>query len=171
MLSLFNDSLTFYIQDIDTSVCNPRQINEVVNFYQDVRGRPVTNTFIAVNGTDSTTNLPDSTFDKIFMLWTYPYLKHPREFITDIWENLKKEGLFYVINPDIDYDPENTLTNTYGWNASPIEKQISQIIDCGFELNRIARNYDNPGQPYIMIFGKKVMTIQHENLSASSSED
>ena len=100
MLSLYNDSLTFYIQDIDTSVCNPRQINEVVKFYQDVRGCPITNTFIAVNGTDSTTNLPDNTFDKILMLWTYSYILKPGEFIADVREKLKDEGLFYVIGPD-----------------------------------------------------------------------
>jgi protein-L-isoaspartate O-methyltransferase len=75
MLSIFNDSLTFYIQDIDTSVCNQRAIDEVIDFYQEVNGRPFTNKFIVVNGTDTETNLPDSTFDKILMLRTYPYLK------------------------------------------------------------------------------------------------
>ena len=32
MLSIFHDSLTFYIQDIDTSVCNQKTINEVISF-------------------------------------------------------------------------------------------------------------------------------------------
>ena len=32
MLSLFHDSLTFYIQDIDTSVCNEIAIKEVLDF-------------------------------------------------------------------------------------------------------------------------------------------
>lgn len=158
MLSIFNDSITFYIQDIDKSVCNQSAINEVVDFYQEVNGSPFTNKFIVVNGTDTDTNLPDSAFDKVLMLWTYQYLKEPRVFIKDVRENLKDDGLFYVINPQQDEDEyTKSIRQKYGWNASPIEKQITDIIDCGFELRRISRNYDVDGyhQPYIMVFKKK----------------
>ena len=158
MLSIFNDSLTFYIQDIDKSVCNQPAINEVMDFYQEVNGRPFTNRFIVVNGTDTDTNLPDSTFDKILMLWTYLYLKEPQIFIKDVRDNLKDDGLFYVINPTQDDDEHaKSLRQKYGWNVSPLEKQISDIIDCGFELMRISRNYDvgEYNKPYIMVFKKK----------------
>jgi len=158
MLSIFNDSLTFYIQDIDKSVCNQLAINEVVDFYQEVNGKPFTNRFIVVNGTDNDTNLPDSTFDKILMLWTYLYLKEPQIFIKDVRDNLKDDGLFYVINPRKDDDEDaKSLRQKYGWNVSPLEKQISDIIYCGFELMRISRNYDvgEYNKPYIMVFKKK----------------
>jgi len=158
MLSMFHDSLTIYIQDIDTSVCNQTAIDEVVDFYQEVNDRPFTNKFIVVNGTDTDTNLPDSTFDKILMLWTYSYLKEPYVFIKDVRDNLKDDGLFYVINPTQDEDEyTKSIRQKYGWNASPLEKQITNIIDCGFELVRISRNYDVVGyhQPYIMVFKKK----------------
>lgn len=158
MLSMFHDSLTIYIQDLDTSVCNQSAINEVVDFYQEVNGRPFTNRFIAVNGTDTDTNLPDSTFDKILMIWTYTYLKEPRVFIKDVRDNLKDDGLLYVINPQ-QYEDEYTksIRQKYGWNASPLEKQITDIIDCGFDLMRISRNYDVDSyhQPYIMVFKKR----------------
>ena len=158
MLSVFHDSLTIYIQDIDSSVCNQSAINEVVDFYQEVNGRPFTNKFIVVNGTDTDTNLPDSTFDKILMLWTYSYLKEPRVFIKDVRDNLKDDGLFYVINPQKDEDENaKSLRQKYGWNASPLEKEISDIIDCGFELIRISRNWNYEGyeNPYIMVFKKR----------------
>lgn len=157
MLSLFHDSLTFYIQDIDTAVCNQKAIDEVVDFYQEVHGRPFTNTFIVVNGTDTETNLPDSIFDKILMIRTYLYLKEPRKFIQEVRENLKDDGLFYVINPlQTDWDREyaNTLRQKYGWNMSPLEKEISDIIDCGFELKRISREYDGYEDPFTMVFAK-----------------
>jgi len=157
MLSIFNDSLTFYIQDINKSVCNQSAINEVVDFYQEVHGRPFTNRFVVVNGSDTNTNLPDSTFDKILMLWTYLYLKEPQVFIKDVRENLKDDGLFYVINPQKDEDENaKSLRQKYGWNVAPLEKQITDIIDCGFELMRISRNYDvgDYNEPYIMVFKK-----------------
>ena len=158
MLSIYYDSLTFYIQDIDSTVCNQISINKVVDFYQEVNGRPFTNKFIVVIGTDTETNLPDSTFDKILMMWTYQYLKEPQVFIKDVRDNLKDDGLFYVINPQQDEDEyTKSLRQKYGWNASPLEKQITDIIDCGFDLLRISRNYDVDGnhQPYIMVFKKR----------------
>ncbi len=149
MLSIFHDSLTFYIQDIDTSVCNQGTIDEVIDFYEKVRGEPFTNTFIVVNGTDTETNLPDSTFHKILMLRTYQYLKEPMEFIKDVRSKLKDDGLFYVINEQLeDYEYMNKVRQKHGWNASPLEKEISDIIDCGFELKRLYRNYHGEEQPY-----------------------
>ena len=158
MLSIFHDSLTFYIQDIDSSVCNVTAFKEVLDFYQAVKGSPFKNEFKIVIGTDTETNLPDNTFDKILMMWTYSYLKKPIVLIKDIRDNLKADGLFYVINPQQEEDEyTKSLRAKYGWNASPLEKQISDIIDCGFELLRISRNYDvdEYNQPYIMVFNKK----------------
>lgn len=155
MLSVFHDSLTFYIQDIDTAVCNKREIDKTMAFYEEVRNTPITNKFFIVNGTDTDTNLPDSTFDKIFLMWTYPYLIEPIKFISDIRENLKDDGTFYVINPDLDYHYARLLYEKYGWNGSPIEKQISDIISCGFELITISRNHEAGEQPYFMVYRKK----------------
>jgi len=155
MLSLFHDDLTFYIQDIDPAVCNPNSLQEVVNFYEKVNGRPFTNRFISVIGTDTETNLPDQVFDKILMLWTYQYLKNPSEIILDVRSKLKKDGLFYVINPDQEYEYGKLLSMEYGWNMATVEKEISDIIDFGFELVGISRNYDDDEQPYFMVFKKK----------------
>jgi SAM-dependent methyltransferase len=155
MLSIFNDSLTFFIQDIDTSVCNQKKINEVVNFYQDIIGRPFTNKFLATQGADNETNLPNDTLDKIFMLWTYQYFKNPKAIMTDLKFKLKNDGLMYIINPNIDYESSKQLTSEHGWNASPIEKEISDIIGCGFELVQISRNNYCCELPYIIVFKKK----------------
>ena len=155
MLSIFHDSLTFYIQDIDTSVCNQKAISEVTSFYQNVKGKPFTNKFITVTGGDKVTNLPNDTFDKILMLWTYQYFKDPHSIMTDLRLKLKDYGLMYIVNPNIDIESSKELTSKHGWNASPIERQISDIIDCGFELIRLSRDYISSESPYIMVFKKK----------------
>jgi protein-L-isoaspartate O-methyltransferase len=152
MLSIFHDSLTFYIQDIDSNVCNQKAINEVVTFYQNVKGKPILNKFITVTGSDNETNLPNDTFDKVLMLWTYQYLKNPKAIMTDLRLKLKNNGLIYIINPNIDYESSIQLTSKQGWNASPIEKQISDILTCGFELIQIARNNYCCENPYILVF-------------------
>jgi hypothetical protein len=156
MLSMFHDSLTFYIQDIDTTVCNQKIINDVVKRYQTLNGRPFTNKFIVIKGADNETNLPDNTFNKILMLWTYEYFKNPKSIMKDLRLKLRNNGLMYIINPGIDNEEGKVLTAEHGWNASPLERQISDIIDCGFELIRLSRNYESPESPYIMIFKKKI---------------
>lgn len=159
MLSLFHDSITFYVQDIDSSVCNDDAIKDVVAFYQDVHGNPFTNHFITVNGTDTETNLPKNTFDKIFMMWTYSYLKYPKVFVSDVRNNLKDDGLFYVINPEVEESEYSTmLRQKYEWNVSPLEKQINDIIDCGFDLRQIRKIYEagEYNQPIIMVFNKSL---------------
>lgn len=154
MLAMFHDSLTFYIQDIDTAVCNQEAINKVVDFYQGVKGTKFTSRFIVVNGTDSESCLPEIAFDRIFMLWSYQYIKEPGLFIRDLRTRIKDEGILYVINPEQDYEFGKTLKESYGWNGSTIEKQISDIIACGFTLLRVGRNYEDKQQPYIMAFQK-----------------
>jgi ubiquinone/menaquinone biosynthesis C-methylase UbiE len=156
MLSMFHDSITFYIQDIDTAVCNQKVIDDVVKRYQALNERPFTNKFIVIKGAENETNLPDASFDKILMLWTYEYFKNPKSIITDLRLKLKPEGLMYIINPGIDFETGKVLTAEHGWNSSPIEKQISDIIDCGFELIKLSRNYESPEKPFIMIFKKKI---------------
>jgi len=155
MLSVFNDSLTFYIQDIDSTVCNQKAVNEVVDFYQKVNAKPFTNKFITVQGTDNETNLPDNTFDKVLMLWTYQYFKNPKAIMTDLRLKLKNDGLMYIINPTIDFESSTQITLEHGWNASPIEKEISDILGCGFELIQISRNNYCCENPYILVFKKK----------------
>jgi protein-L-isoaspartate O-methyltransferase len=156
MLSIFHDSLTFYIQDIDSTVCNPKIINEVVTFYQKFKDKPNTNKFITIIGNDNETNLPGDTFDKILMLWTYQYFKNPRAIMTDLRSKLKNDGLLYIINPNIDYESSIQLTPEHGWNASPIEKEISDILGYGFELIQISRNNYCCENPYILVFKKKI---------------
>ncbi len=159
MLSIFHDSLTFYIQDIDSTVCNQKAIKEVVSFYQNVKEQPILNKFITVIGSDNRTNLPNDIFDKILMLWTYQYLKNPKGIMTDLRLKLKDDGLLYIINPNLDYESSIKLASYNGWNASPIEKQISDIIGCGFELIRISRNNYCCENPYILVFKKKISQV------------
>ncbi len=156
MISVFYDSLTFYIQDIDSTVCNQIAIKEVVSFYQNVKGKPVNSRFITVTGDDHETNLPVDTFDKILMLWTYSYFRDPKAIMTDLRLKLKNNGLLYIINPNIDYKSGIQLNSEYGWNASPIEKEISDILQCGFELIQISRNNYCCENPYILVFRKKI---------------
>jgi len=89
------------------------------------------------------------------MLWTYQYFKNPEAIMTDLRLKLKSDGLIYIINPNIDYESSIQMTKEQGWNASPIEKEISDILACGFGLIQISRNNYCCENPYILVFKKK----------------
>lgn len=154
MLSVFHDSITFYVQDIDSAVCNQLAVNRLINYYEEVRGTPFTCKIIAVIGNDTASCLPEVEFDRILMLWTYQYLKYPGPFISDLRKKLKAEGQLYVINPDQDYKYGLELQKKKGWNGSTVEKQISDIIACGFVLTHFTRNYQDNEQAFMMVFRK-----------------
>ena len=156
MLSMFHDSITFYIQDIDPLVCNQEKINSLIGYYEGLNEESFTSRFFIATGSDTETNLPDNTFDKILMLWTYQYFKDPQAIMTDIKQKLKDDGIMYIVNPDLEKANGEKLTLKFGWNASTVEREISDIIDCGFELISISRNYESPEHPYIMVFKKKL---------------
>lgn len=89
------------------------------------------------------------------MIWTYAYFKNPKAIMADLRLKLKNDGLIYIINPNIDYESGIRLTKELGWNASPIEKEVSDILACGFELIQISRNNYCCENPYILVFKKK----------------
>lgn len=157
MLSILHDSLTFYLQDIDSLVCNQDTLKEAISYFQKITNKPITNNFYHIIGSDDKTNLPNNKFDKILMLWTYQYFKNPKAIMTDLKLKMKPDGLMYIINPDPDIKIELSkyLTSEYGWNQSRIERQITDIISCGFELIQISRNYESSEKPYIMVFKRR----------------
>lgn len=65
--STMTDSVTFYIQDIDTTYLNEEQFNAVVKHYSGIRKTPQTNQFFMVIGTGRSTDLPFSKFNKIII--------------------------------------------------------------------------------------------------------
>lgn len=79
--SLVADSVTFYLQDIDTIVLSQKNFNKAV-----VRCKKLnpSNKFYRCIGTETQTNLPDNSFDKIFLITTVCVLSHFDEMIEDI---------------------------------------------------------------------------------------
>jgi tetratricopeptide (TPR) repeat protein len=92
MLSIYLDSVTFYIQDIDTLYSSQVELDKAVNYFSQFRSRPQTNKFIFILGTEKSTNLPNGFFDKIILNNTFHEISKPFEIIEDIKSKLKPNG-------------------------------------------------------------------------------
>jgi len=95
-LSVSLDSVTFYIEDIDTNYLNNYQFEKVVEHFTKLRTTPQTNKFRFVIGTYTTTNLPDNTFDKIILNNTFHEITETDAMIKDIGKKLKPGGKIIV---------------------------------------------------------------------------
>jgi ubiquinone/menaquinone biosynthesis C-methylase UbiE len=96
--SLLSDSVTYFVQDIDKDILSQDKLNKVVKHYSSLKGIAQTNKFQLCIGTEKSTNLPDSAFDKIIMLSSFHEFTFMDEMIADISKKLKPGGKVYIID-------------------------------------------------------------------------
>lgn len=89
------DSVTFYIQDVDTSFLNQDQLEKVIKYYSNLQNRPQTNQFQMVIGSRKYTNLPYFNFDKIIIHNAFHHIQKSSNmyfFIKDLKHQLLSKG-------------------------------------------------------------------------------
>ncbi|SFB75203.1 Tetratricopeptide repeat-containing protein [Flexibacter flexilis DSM 6793] len=94
--SVMTDSVTYYVQDIDTILLNPDQFNKMVKYYSSVRATPQTNTFKMAIGTKTASNLPNGTFDKIIINNAFHEFTDPALIAKDLVSKLKPNGVIII---------------------------------------------------------------------------
>jgi ubiquinone/menaquinone biosynthesis C-methylase UbiE len=142
-LSIYTDSLNFYLEDIDSTAYLPAKFKRSIQFYTSVRGRSISNNFINCLGTEKSTNLKTGFIDKVIIIDTYHHFTYPDEMIQDISRIMKTGGeliIYEVIarkSGDI-----HTVCNTRVY----LKKELtSQVEHYGFsfirmiKLNRVAK--------------------------------
>lgn len=96
VFSVLVDSVTFYVQDIDTHFLNKDQFDKMLNWYTSVRERPQTNQFRYVIGTATETNLPQDFFDKIILNNSFHEIRDKWSILEDIYTKLKPDGQLII---------------------------------------------------------------------------
>lgn len=102
MLSVFCDSLTIYLQDIDSTCLNIKEVEKVWNWYAWVRGEPLTNRYRIVIGDETESRLPNRHFDKIHVTATFHHFSQPEIMLADLRQKLQTHGKLYIIENVVD---------------------------------------------------------------------
>jgi ubiquinone/menaquinone biosynthesis C-methylase UbiE len=90
------EGLTFYLQDIDPLNCNQEEINDGVTYFEKLVGKKNTGKFIPIIGTQTATNLPQNTFDKVLIINSLHEFKSPTVILQDIHKILKPNGKLFI---------------------------------------------------------------------------
>jgi SAM-dependent methyltransferase len=90
------DSVTFYLEDIDSASLNEKQVSFAWAYYSSLRGKPITCDYKIVIGTETTTNLPDNAFDKIVVINSFHEFTDKQQMLADIRKKLKPDGILMI---------------------------------------------------------------------------
>ena len=137
IISIFVDSVTFYIQDIDTNYSNTEQLEKVVKYYSNLRATPQTNKFKHVTGSEQLTNLPDNKFDKIILIKTYHEISSPDSIIKDINKKLKRNGKI-IIEDAFSNDYKKIRHSGCNIKSKKLSEVILELSNLGFILTNMA---------------------------------
>ncbi len=90
------DSITFYLEDIDSSKFKNSQVEFAWNYYATLRSRPMTSDYKMIIGDERSTSLPENTFDKILIINSFHEFTFQDEMLADIKRKLKVGGILYI---------------------------------------------------------------------------
>ncbi len=90
------DSVTFYLEDIDTTHFNGSQTDFAWHYYDGIRGKPMTSQYKMVIGDEVSTSLPENLFDKIIIINSFHEFTYQAEMLADIKKKLKHDGILYI---------------------------------------------------------------------------
>jgi SAM-dependent methyltransferase len=134
------DSITFYLEDIDTTKFKKEQAQFVWNYYATLRGRPMTSSYKMILGDEKSTSLPENIFDKILIINSFHEFTFVSEMLADIKKKLKPNGILYI-----DEALPKRLGQLHGICNKPMlttEETIALFAKNGFEyIDGIDFNY------------------------------
>jgi ubiquinone/menaquinone biosynthesis C-methylase UbiE len=146
------EGLTFYLQDIDPLNCNQEEINDGVTYFEKLVGKKNTGKFIPIIGTQSATNLPQNTFDKVLIINSLHEFKSPTVILQDIHKILKTNGRLFIEEQLAKFSDE--IHEGCGKRLFT-ENELSEILEkCCFQL--IEKHFKDDG---IVIFETKHLEI------------
>ncbi|MEX2233259.1 MAG: class I SAM-dependent methyltransferase [Cyclobacteriaceae bacterium] len=96
-LSMYADSLTFYLEDIDSAVWNRAPFDSALVHFSKSAQKKVSHQFHYVKGTENATGLPSNAFNKVLIIDTYHHFKHRQEMLSDAVSLLKPGGQIVIL--------------------------------------------------------------------------
>jgi len=129
--SVFSDSIFFYLND--TSKLSLSKNVDICNLCSKISGKPLSNTFHAVIGTDITTNLPDHFFDKVIVRDALHHFKSEERMLQDIKRIMKSQASLYLFEPILHKEKK---VSGMCKGVKSYDELLKMFTDNGFEMVR-----------------------------------
>jgi len=136
-----HDSLTFYLEDVDSTNITNGKLQKALASYAQVRGRPITSRYTQIAGGEKSTYLPDTFCHKVLLIDTYHHLDYRDEMIQEMRRILKKGGRLIVYEP-LARRPGDIL-KACNRPLSTQHQIVSSFEKNGFYLDKIYKSVNN----------------------------
>ncbi|MFN8393613.1 MAG: hypothetical protein U0176_02965 [Bacteroidia bacterium] len=97
MFAVLYDSLTFYVQDIDSLCLNEEEWAAVRTYHEGLKGRSLACDFHLVLGEPRASHLPEGAIDKLLVTASYHHFGDPQGMLADLRTKLRPGGRIYLI--------------------------------------------------------------------------
>lgn len=134
-LSIFTDSLVFYLEDIDSSFFDQENFNRALQYAGVLRGRDLTSIFKFLQGSEISTGLPGEFFDKVLVIDSYHHFKYRRAMMEDLYRILKKGGKLLIY--DLLAKKENDIHPICHTRIFNRDEMINQMQFQGFTFEQM----------------------------------
>ena len=153
LISLYTDNVLFYLEDIDTSCISQEKISKIYYpHYSKLRGKPITNRFVTIQGSDTLTGMDYLSVNKIFISNVFHHFTNDKAMINECTRVLRKNGKLIITEHVLKKNKTSYKFCDYGGYYKTEENFINDIIKNGFLLNSVIRE----GKYWrIFIFSKK----------------
>ena len=95
--SLFVDSISWILEEIDSSCLNKTEFERVFNYYQTLANKKVIGNFNIVIGSDTSTNLTPNNYDRVLLINVFHELTKQKEMIAEVYKILKNKGKLVIM--------------------------------------------------------------------------
>jgi hypothetical protein len=128
--SVYYDSLTFYLEDIDAVCLNEPNVKSTIALYSKIKKQVISNHFKSSIGTDSTTGLPVQLFDRVLLNNVYHHFQKKIRMLADVKRIIKSDGFLYVFEPIILEKQAKSFKCQYYTSETSL---ISEFEKAGFQ--------------------------------------
>ena len=139
------EDLTFYLQDTDPLNCNQEEIEYGIKYYEKLLQKPILGKFIPIIGTQSKTNLPEKTFDKVLIINSLHEFEMSELILQEIHKILKPNGQLFIEEQLAKFSGE--IHEGCGKRLFTENELVKFLKECGFELTD--RHFKDNG---VMVF-------------------
>ncbi len=142
MFSVFSDSLTFYLEDLDTACITRKKIQEdYIPHYSAMRGSLITNTFIPAMGTDTSVNIESSVADMILIINVYHHFVKDMAMVKECYRILKPHGRLFIHDAVMKKEKISFRFCDWGGFYKSEKSFVEDIESVGFVCDSVQR-YD-----------------------------
>jgi ubiquinone/menaquinone biosynthesis C-methylase UbiE len=138
------DDCIIYIQDIDASVLQKRNVDKVIRYYSEQTGQDVTNDFRVIYGSPTKTNLPDASLDVVYMNAVVHVLDYPDEILYDLQKKLTPTGKIFIRDGFKNHDGEGEFCSSSKCGKPLLSiSELHEIMERnGYSLYKESSNMD-----------------------------